>query len=97
VEVKVHLYDLLAGDADLDGRVAREDFAALQEGFGSPDPDWFTGDFNLDGSVNFLDYLTWKANVGDAVPGAGKIPEPATMLLLALGACLGVFRRRTRG
>jgi len=91
--VRVHLYDLLDGDADLDGKVARSDFHALQVGFGSPDPDWFTGDFNLDGRVNFLDYLTWKANVGDAVPGAEKIPEPATLSVLALGACLALLRR----
>ncbi len=92
-EVKVHLYDLLDGDADLDGRVAREDFAALQDGFASPDPDWFTADFNFDGSVNFLDYLTWKANVGDAVPGAGKIPEPASAVLLLLGFAAVTCRR----
>ncbi|MGB2819368.1 MAG: PEP-CTERM sorting domain-containing protein, partial [Phycisphaerae bacterium] len=90
-EVKIHLYDLLAGDADLDGRVAREDLHALQLGFGSGDPDWLTGDFNFDGRADFLDYLTWKANVGDSVPGA--IPEPATLALLALGA-LGVMRRK---
>jgi len=93
--VKVHLYDLLDGDADLDGRVAREDFAALQVGFGSPEADWFTGDFNLDGRVDFLDYLTWKANVGDAVPGAGNAPEPATLLLLALGGLAVMKRRRS--
>jgi len=92
--VKIHLYDLLDGDADLDGRVARDDFHALQVGFGSPEADWFTGDFNLDGSVNFLDYLTWKANVGDAVPGAGKIPEPATMLLLLSGGLALTQRKR---
>ncbi|MGB2822120.1 MAG: PEP-CTERM sorting domain-containing protein, partial [Phycisphaerae bacterium] len=93
-EIKVHLYDLLVGDADLDGRVARGDFQALQDGFGSPDPDWFGGDFNFDGRVDFLDYLTWKANVGDSVPGA--IPEPATVGLLALGALALVARMRRR-
>ncbi|MGB2822230.1 MAG: PEP-CTERM sorting domain-containing protein, partial [Phycisphaerae bacterium] len=95
-EVKIHLHDLLDGDADLDGIVERDDFHAIQAGFGAPDPDWLDGDFNFDGRVDFLDYLTWKANVGDSVPGGEKIPEPATMLLLALGACLGVFRRRRK-
>ncbi len=94
--VKIHLHDLLDGDADLDGEVARSDFHALQDGFGSPDPDWLTGDFNFDGGVDFLDYLAWKANVGDAVPGGGKIPEPATASLLLLGAGLAVWRKRRR-
>ncbi|MGB2821231.1 MAG: PEP-CTERM sorting domain-containing protein [Phycisphaerae bacterium] len=95
-EVKIHLYDLLDGDADLDGRVARDDFHALQAGFASPEPDWFTGDFNFDGRVDFLDYLTWKANVGDAVPGGEKVPEPATASLLLLGAVLALCRKRRR-
>ncbi len=94
-EVKIHLHDLLDGDADLDGKVAREDFHALQVGFGSPEADWFGGDFNFDGRVDFLDYLTWKANVGDAVGGGEKIPEPATLSLLALGG-LGVLKRKRR-
>ncbi|MGB2821768.1 MAG: PEP-CTERM sorting domain-containing protein, partial [Phycisphaerae bacterium] len=93
--VKIHLYDLLEGDADLDGRVARDDFHALQLGFGSPDADWFTGDFNFDGRVDFLDYLTWKANVGDAVPGA--VPEPATLLLICGAAAPALLKRRRRG
>ncbi|MGB2821232.1 MAG: PEP-CTERM sorting domain-containing protein, partial [Phycisphaerae bacterium] len=91
-EAKVHLHGLLDGDADLDGKVARDDFKALQEGFASPDPDWFGGDFNFDGLVNFRDYLTWKANVGDSVPGA--VPEPGTLLLLAIGGLAMAGRRR---
>jgi len=95
-QVKVHLYDLLDGDADLDGKVGRDDFHALQLGFGAPDPDWLGGDFNLDGSVNFLDYLTWKAHVGDSVPGGEKIPEPSCLALLAAGAAVLLARRRRR-
>ncbi|MGB2822376.1 MAG: PEP-CTERM sorting domain-containing protein, partial [Phycisphaerae bacterium] len=93
-EVRIHLHDLLDGDADLDGRVAREDFHALEVGFGSPDPDWFDGDFNFDGRVDFLDYLTWKANAGDAVPGA--VPEPTTLAILAVGIVVLTGRRRRR-
>jgi len=94
-EVKVHLYDLLDGDADLDGAVGRDDFHALQLGFGSPEADWFTGDFNFDGQVDFLDYLTWKARVGDFV-ASGKAPDPGTFALLALGGSLALLRRRKR-
>jgi len=94
-ESRVHLHDLLDGDADLDGKVARQDFHALQVGFGSPEADWFTGDFNFDGRVDFRDYLTWKANVGRSVHG-GKVPEPATASLLLLGAGLALWRKRRR-
>jgi hypothetical protein len=94
--VKVHLHDLLEGDADLDGEVAREDFAALQDGFAADGADWFTGDFNFDGRADFRDYLTWKANVGDSVPGAGKTPEPASTVLLLLGFAAVTWRRSRR-
>ena len=49
-----------------------------------------TGAF--DGRVDFLDYLTRKANVGDSVPGA--VPEPAALALLAIGGPLALLRRR---
>jgi len=92
-QIRVHLYDLLPGDADLDGEVARGDFHALQLGFVSPDPDWLEGDFNFDGRVDFRDYLTWKAHVGDVVPGGGKVPEPSSAALVLL-TLLAAFRRR---
>ncbi len=96
--LKVHLYDLLDGDADLDGCVGRDDFQALQAGFGLAEhATWFDGDFTFDGRVDFRDYLIWKANVGSSVPGAGKIPEPATLTLVALGAAAAMLRRRRRG
>ena len=94
-EIKVHLYDLLDGDADLDGAVGRDDFHALQFGFGSTEADWLGGDFNLDGRVDFLDYLTWKAHVGDAVPGAG-VPEPSCAVLVLLGSVAALRRRRRK-
>ncbi|MGB2824021.1 MAG: PEP-CTERM sorting domain-containing protein, partial [Phycisphaerae bacterium] len=93
--VRITLHDLLDGDADLDGLVGRSDFHALQEGFGSADPNWFDGDFNFDGRVDFRDYLTWKANVGDSV-ASGKAPDPATFALLAIGGSLALLRRRRR-
>ncbi|HUS93276.1 MAG TPA: PEP-CTERM sorting domain-containing protein [Phycisphaerae bacterium] len=92
--LRVHLYDLLVGDCDLDGIVGGDDLSILEAGFGSADAGWFDGDLNFDRSVDHLDYLLWKASAGQAVPGAG-IPEPATLALLAVGG-LAVVRRRRR-
>jgi len=94
--VRIVLYDLIDGDADLSGEVDRLDFLALQSGFGSTQAGWRDGDFNLDGKVNFRDYLLWKANYGTSVPG-GKIPEPATLALFcgAAAALAGLKRRRS--
>jgi hypothetical protein len=59
------------------------------------------GDYNDDGSVDAADYVvwrkndgtpegydTWRANFGETATGAGGIstvPEPATLLALAIG------------
>jgi len=92
--VKVHLYDLLAGDADLDGVVGRDDFLAMEAGSALADPTWLDGDFTFDGAVSAADYLLWKAHVGSSVPGA--VPAPATALLLVAGAAAGLGRRGRR-
>ena len=92
-EVKVHLYDLLDGDADLDGEVGRSDFLAMEAGDELADPTWHDGDFTFNGAVDFLDYLAWKANVGRTMAGVG-IPEPSCAVLLLLGGLALAGRRR---
>ncbi|MGB2821985.1 MAG: PEP-CTERM sorting domain-containing protein, partial [Phycisphaerae bacterium] len=91
--VRIVLYDLIEGDADLSGEVDRLDLAALESGFGSAEPGWRDGDFNLDSVVDFRDYLVWKANFGDCVPG-GKVPEPGALSLLCGAAALAGLKRR---
>jgi len=91
--VRVVLYDLLDGDADLSGEVDRLDFLALRSGFGSTRAGWGDGDFDLDGTVDFRDYLLWKSHCGTSVPG-GKIPEPGALALFCGTAALAGLKRR---
>ena len=58
--VKLHLYDLLIGDCNIDGVVNVGDFCALRTGFGTDDANWFTGDLTFDGRVDSLDYISLK-------------------------------------
>ena len=93
--VRITLYDLIDGDADLDGKVGRDDLLAFQTGAGLADPDWFTGDFDFDGDADAFDYLAWKRNAGNALPGA-VIPEPATAALLCVAVATLLRKRRRR-
>ncbi len=53
----------LGGDVNLDGEVDRDDFAIIEENWGSTDATWPEGDLNLNTVVDFYDYLLWKATV----------------------------------
>jgi T5SS/PEP-CTERM-associated repeat protein len=95
--VRVELYGLLDGDADLSGRVAREDFLALRGAFGAADAKWAEGDFDFDGDVDAFDYVVLKRNCGVSVPGPASVPEPAALCPLAAGALLCLRGRRPAG
>lgn len=86
------LSERMAGDADCDGRVDLRDLGALAQGYGVRGTEWSGGDLNLDGSVDYLDYLILKANFGTSAPGS--IPEPATIGLLFLAALAFLKPRR---
>jgi autotransporter-associated beta strand protein len=93
--VRLTLYHLLDGDADLDGQVTRNDLAAVGAGFPCPSPAWQDGDFDMDGRVTPMDYLAVKENWGRTASG-GPVPEPATLALLAAGAAALLRRRKRR-
>ncbi|MBA3481988.1 MAG: PEP-CTERM sorting domain-containing protein [Pirellulales bacterium] len=71
------------GDFDDDGDVDGADFLEWQQGLG--------------GEFDAMDLADWKLNfgTGGGVAAAASIPEPASLLLVALGV-LGIASRRTR-
>jgi len=76
------------GDADMDGDVDLDDFACLKRNFGlAARAHWGHGDYDGNGQVDLDDFAALKANFG-----AAAVPEPGTLMLLALGAV--VLRRK---
>ena len=98
-ETAVLIRYTLAGDANLDGAVTSNDFAALAANYGkSSNTSWIQGDFNYDGTVNALDFNALANNYGaapvsDELPDAAApaaslgalVPEPTSIGLLGFG------------
>ena len=89
------------GDANFDGAVTFDDYDIIDYYYWFPLPaaqmGWWTGDFDYDGNVDFddydkIDYAYWFQ--GAPLGGLSGVPEPATLALLALGACAALARRR---
>jgi hypothetical protein len=85
------------GDVDLDGSVQFSDFLVLSANFGKSG-NWEDGDFDGSGDVGFPDFLQLSANFGKTRPAAAAVPEPASIVGLALGllCCFGVSRKQRR-
>ncbi len=84
---------LLPGDATDDGTVTVDDLGLLAGHYGTNDGSacWEKGDFNLDGKVGISDLGILAHNWGRK---ASAVPEPATLLFLAMGATGMVLRQR---
>ena len=74
--------DRLYGDANHDGVVAADDLAYVQSHFGNTGEPGIYGDANYDGVVSADDFASVQVNFGS------HMPEPATIILLAVGCAL---------
>lgn len=88
----------LAGDVDLDGKVAFADFLILARAFGDSGLGWAGGDFDGDGSTNFGDFIALSNAFGDeasvSTATVSSVPEPSTALFALIGALVFVLRSR---
>ena len=98
------------GDANLDGVVDTNDYDMINTAWlllttEGKVPDggfrWGVGDFNHDGTIDTNDYdkintawLLQTGPLGGSTGGSAPIPEPATVVLLALGGVAMLFRRK---
>ena len=81
------------GDINLNGLANATDLAIMKPNFGQWPKNWVDGNANCDDIVNATDLAILAANFGFAAPTGSAVPEPITMVLLALGG-VGVRRRK---
>jgi autotransporter-associated beta strand protein len=95
------------GDANLDGKINVDDYGHIDSSVVLPGVSgWFNGDFNYDGKINVDDYGIIDSNVpiqgaafptGSSAPaGLSAVPEPASALVVLVGACIASGTRRKR-
>ena len=94
--VKGELSGSIPGDADENGVVDASDYIVLKTNIGQASgATTADGDFDEDGDVDWHDLQLLQAHYGETNEGAGAVPEPATLGLLAIGA-MALIRRRRR-
>lgn len=95
---------VVAADYNHNGIVDAADYSVWRDNMGKTVTAYTNGDGDGNGMVNQNDYTIWKNNFGEtaggssgsgsSVPGvAGVVPEPASCLLLAIGAAMALFFR----
>jgi phospholipase/lecithinase/hemolysin len=99
-DVASRLVDGVPGDFNSNGKVDAADLALWRTGVGAANAAGRQGDVNGDGNVDGLDFLAWQRTLGTNLTGPPRtsasvgVPEPETVVLLAVGA--GVLARTGR-
>ena len=91
--ITVTVEDVIMGDATLDGAVDGADYTAWADNYEKTGMTWGTGDFTGEGDVDGADYTAWADHYEWTVLGS-EVPEPCSAVLLVLGTCLPLLRRR---
>lgn len=90
----------LPGDFNGDGVVDAADYTVWRDNLGASDESSLNGNGDGLAGVDQLDYAYWKSHFGNSGSGSssltgGSVPEPATIVSLALAGAI-VFARRRR-
>ena len=92
---------MLPGDYNGNGLVDAADYAVWRKTQGQGVTIGSGADGNRNGMIDAGDYGVWRSHFGQSASGAGAafaataIPEPGTLALLLIGACLFGGRRIT--
>jgi hypothetical protein len=90
---------VLGGDINLNGTVNISDFGILQTSFNQSGKHWQDGDLNGNGTVNITDFGILQTNFNQSLPpapgagGGAAVPEPGSLVLLAIGTLFIVAGR----
>jgi hypothetical protein len=95
----IQIINSTPGDVTGEGTVDINDFNVIRDHLFDTVSPHTDGDLNYDGIVDFFDFRYWKNNAPPAVAASVSlsdltVPEPASALVLAIGAALGAFAMR---